>query len=165
MTRWAIALVAGSLTGPSAWAQDINTPFSGTRPKTLELHAGFAWYGRGAAFGGRFGLPLIDSGPVTSINNALYLSVGADLYNVDYQDDRRGFAIGVPVALQWNFYFSPEWSAFFSAGVNVYIDDDPRFGFPWGIASVGGRYHLNEDIAVLLRLGSPYSSIGVDISL
>lgn len=167
MRYLALSALALSLAAPAA-AAPIEQPFSGRRPLTLGIHAGFAYYGFGAAFGARLGVPLVHNGFVSTINNSVYLSIGADLYNVDYgRGDRvRGFALGVPVALQWNFYFSDEWSLFLEAGVNVYYDDSGRSpGYNWGIGALGARYKFSDTVAVQLRLGSPYSALGIVIDL
>jgi hypothetical protein len=150
-----------------ALAAPIEQPFTGRRPLTLGVHAGFAWYGNGVAFGARLGVPLVHNGFVPSINNSVYLSVGGDLYNSDYGDNSRGFALGIPVAVQWNFYFTDEWSAFVESGVNLYFDGSDRdpYYYNWGIGAIGGRYKFSDTVAVQLRLGSPYSALGIVIDL
>ena len=165
MRLLALSALAFSLATPAV-AAPIEQPFSGRRPLTLGVHAGFAWYGNGVAFGARLGVPLVHNGFVSTINNSVYLSVGADVYNADYGGS-RGFAVGVPVALQWNFYFSEEWSAFVEAGVNLYFDDSGRdpYYYNWGIGAIGGRYKFSDTVAVQLRLGSPYSALGIVIDL
>ncbi len=161
----ALSGLAFALSTP-ALAAPIEQPFSGRRPLTLGVHAGFAYYGNGVAFGGRLGVPLVHNGFVSTINNSVYLSVGADLYNADHGNNTRGFAVGAPIALQWNFYFTDEWSAFMEAGVNLYFDASDRSpGYNWGIGAIGGRYKFSDTVAVQLRLGSPYSAIGIVIDL
>lgn len=173
MQSLVVLLGVAMLSLPAAHAQDIGTPFTGDRPISLSVHAGFAWYGSGVALGGRVNIPIVDNGFIKSINNSVYISLGADIYNVSYRYrdrdgrggpdrwDRRGFAVGIPVALQWNFYFSPEWSAFGEAGINIYLDDvAPAPSYNWGIAAAGGRYHFSKSVSAQLRVGSPYTSIG-----
>lgn len=166
-------LAFGLATATPAFATDISVPFSGTRPRLLDLHAGVQPYGFGAAIGARFGIPLVQNGFVDSIDNSVYINFGGDLYNT-YSNalNRRGFAIGVPVAMQWNFNFTDEWSAFGEAGVNIFIGpaffDGNTAGFvngSWVITAVGGRYHLNESTALHLRAGWPYLSFGIELAL
>jgi hypothetical protein len=150
---------------PTAEAQSrtrISQPFGGTRPLQLDLHAGFAWRHDGFATGVRFGIPIVHNGFVPSINNAVYINFGGDLYfnRGDHLD------LGLPVTMHWEFYFTEHWSAFGEAGLNVYLHLDDRgdndFDFvDWFIAAVGGRFWFNESIAITLRVGSPYVAFGV----
>lgn len=167
-----IAVALGLLAASPALATDISVPYSGTRTNLLDLHVGGAPYGSGLALGGRFGVPLLHNGFVDSINNSVYLNFGADLYNrYDRRLDGRGFGIGIPVALQWNFYFVDEFSAFGELGVNFYAGpaffqgDDFLVDGTWLTTAVGMRYHFDPKTALHLRLGWPYASIGVEFSL
>ena len=166
--RSLLALAALSLP-QLAGAQEIDQPHTGGRPVTLDLHAGFAWYGNGLALGGRIGIPIVDNGFVKTINNSVYINFGADFYYAEYYNgnnfEERSAALGIPVSMQWNFYFTPEWSAYGEVGVNLYVHNgDFRPGPYWGIGAVGGRYHFGESAALMLRLGSPYSSFGFELS-
>ena len=98
MRLLALSALAFSLATPAV-AAPIEQPFSGRRPLTLGVHAGFAWYGNGVAFGARLGVPLVHNGFVSTINNSVYLSVGADVYNADYGGS-RGFAVGGVVSVR-----------------------------------------------------------------
>jgi hypothetical protein len=153
----------------------INRPHTGDRPLQLDLHAGFAWYGRGLATGVRFGIPIVENGFVPPINNAVYINFGLDLYFIRYRcgpcrgnEYRNGTGIGLPVTMHWEFYFTEHWSAFGEVGLNPFIhpryfdEDDWYFdGRHWFIVAVGGRYAFNENIAITLRIGSPYAAFGV----
>jgi hypothetical protein len=152
----------------------INRPFTGTRPLELDLHGGIAWWGFGVATGARFGIPILHNGFVSSINNAVYINFGADLYWIGYRregNDIRGFGLGFPIALHWSFYFHERWSVYAEIGANIflfhprYFDDDEFFIDPaqWFILAVGGMFHINDVLAVNLRLGSPYASIGLTL--
>jgi len=171
--RAAAALTGLALLSTPALATEIGQPFAGERPMTVDIHAGLPLYGTGAAFGARLGIPLIDNGFINSINNAVYLSVGADAYYVDLggPGNSMALALGLPVALQWDFFFSDKWSAFGTAGINVFLNNGflngngLLIGNGWIISSVGGRYHINESTAFILRLGSPYAAIGVQFDL
>jgi hypothetical protein len=161
----------GLLTSASASATDISVPYTGSRANLLGVHAGFHPYGRGVSLGARFGVPILDNGFVSTIDNSVYVNFGADLYNTySRRLDRRGLAVGIPVALQWNFNFTEEWSAFAEVGVNLYAgpatwDGDVFFDGSWLITAVGGRYHFDDSIALQLRLGSPYASLGISLTL
>ncbi len=164
----AVVLV-GSAAPAVAWAQgtSIRVPFSGRRPMQLDVHGGFSHFGLGAAAGVRFGIPIVQNGFVPSINNAVYINFGGDFY-WDRWGDRYGPAVGVPVTLHWEFYFTDRWSAFAELGVNVYFSPAFLRGDGWGwspghwiCGAVGGRFFITSSIALTLRLGNPYSAFGV----
>ncbi|MBN2340498.1 MAG: hypothetical protein JXX29_15835 [Deltaproteobacteria bacterium] len=150
----------------SVHASYIGTPYQGERPRLFELHMGLAYYDIGMASGGRFSIPLADNGFIQSINNAVYLSLGADFYLVRYHDEPHG-ALGIPIALHWEFYFSDKWSAYGEAGVNIFFHPSMFQGDGWTSSpghwiagSVGGRYHVNDVIALTVHVGNPYSALG-----
>jgi hypothetical protein len=146
----------------------IKRPHHGPRPYQLDLHAGFAYVGAGLAAGGRFGIPIVTNGFVKKINNAVYINFGADLYFIDSGKNDHAIGLGIPVTLHWEFYFTPEWSAFGEAGPNFFIHpvvfkgDKWKFsGSHWVSVTAGGRYFINNALALTLRIGNPYSSFGV----
>ena len=148
-------------------ASYVGTPFAGERPALFDVHVGPAFHDPGFAIGGRFGIPIVDNGFVSKINNAVYLSLGADFYFVDYRSDYHG-GLGIPILLHWEFYFSEKWSAYGEAGINVYFHPSTFQGDGWVWStshwidgSVGGRFHINDHVALTLNLGNPYSSFGV----
>lgn len=163
------------LLSPASASTDITVPFTGQRSHTFDLHAGFGVYGRSVAVGGRYAIPIVQNGFVPSINNAVYITFGADLYTAVYRapngDFYRGAGLGIPLTLAWNFYFTDEWSAFGEAGINGYIGEGffRGYGFEpgaaWIATAAGGRYHMNEKMALILRVGFPYSSFGVEFTL
>jgi hypothetical protein len=159
---------------------DIDTPFTGTRPLQLDLHAGFTWYGLGFAGGARFGIPILQNGFIPSLDNAVYLNFGVDAYAIDWSGCRSrigtgcnreyGFALGFPITLHWEFYFTDNWSAFAELGFQIFLPPSLFYGDYWDpgdhigmwvIAAAGGSYHFSEAIAITLRLGNPYFSFGV----
>lgn len=159
---------------------DINTPFTGQRPFQLDIHGGFTWWGVGAATGARFGIPLLQNGFISSINNAVYLNFGVDFYWMRWRlhpgDNRYwdyGAGLGFPVALHWEFYFNESWSAFAELGVNVFLHPvlfheghfDPYDAGHWILAQAGGRFHINEWFTLTLRVGNPYVSFGITFLL
>jgi hypothetical protein len=170
-TLLSLTLVAAACFGTGAWAAPteaqtrIGTPHSGGRPLQLDLHGGFVWRHGGFSTGVRFGIPIVDNGFVSSINNAVYINFGGDLYFI--RKGRSGVGLGLPVTLHWEFYFSDHWSAFGEAGINVFFgprywsNQDLDVDADWLIGAVGGRFWFNEGIAITLRLGSPYASFGV----
>ncbi|HBQ10027.1 MAG TPA: hypothetical protein DEF51_02160 [Myxococcales bacterium] len=178
----AALLFCGALSATPAAAQssvDIRRPHTGSRPVQLDLHGGFTWWGWGAATGVRFGIPLMANGFIPSINNAVYLNFGADFYFARGRcrvpgpgrdcDWEYGPGFGFPVTLHWEFYFNEQWSAFVEVGGQIFFH--PRFwrgerydvydGGYWFIAAVGGSFHINENVLLTLRVGTPYVAFGV----
>ena len=158
---------------PGAGESYFKTPFRGRRPFQLDVHAGVAWYGFGLASGARFGIPIVQNGFIGQINNAIYINFGADVYWVNDWDPWYGWrysvGLGFPVTFHWEFYFTPRWTAFGEAGVNVFLTpsvlrgDGYRLSYwaDWIIFQVGGRFMINKHVALTLRVGSPYTAFGV----
>jgi len=155
----------------------IEQPHSGSRPVTLDIHVGPSWYGVGLATGVRLGIPLVKNGFIPNLNNAVYLTVGADFYYIRYgadPDDVYGPGFGFPVGLHWEFYFTEKLSAFAEIGANIFIgpwvfdnDADLRFGnYPgaWLMFAVGGKYWVNDNFALMVRLGTPYAAFGISLA-
>lgn len=120
-------------------------------------------YTDGFGFGLRLGIPLMANGPITSINDSLALSVGADLvyWNGSYnQNTFWGTSeLLIPVMLQWNFYLTRVFSIFPEAGVALGIGGCSDCGFyaAPGFA-LGARIHLDGRAgypALVARIGFP----------
>jgi hypothetical protein len=176
----AAGFAAGALvaSAPEAHAVDWIIKSPGSHPgKSVELepHANlilfrFRDYGgryRGRNFGHaeggggfRASIELADPMFIKSINNSIAITFGLDLTNCRYcfRDD---FLIWSPVALQWNFFLTRKWSVFAEGGVIVRSEGlfrdlwlDPAF---W----IGGRYHFNDSVALTMRAGAPWFSLGI----
>ena len=172
-----VFLFAASGVTDSAEAQNtIKQPYGGKRPVTVDVHAGFTWHGYGLAAGARVGIPLVHNGLAKKINNAFYLSVGADLYFVgeNGRGGRYGLGLGIPVMLHWEFYFNREWSAFVELGINIYFRpgvfsrDGNKFvrGFgPWFGAAIGAQYNISRRVGLVFRIGNPYLMVGAIFAL
>ena len=164
------AMMLPTAANAEAGGVNIRSPHSGDRSMQLDVHAGFSHFGLGVAAGARFSIPIMDNGFVRSINNAVYINFGGDFYWVKHGSDYSP-AVGIPITLNWEFTFSRTWSLFAELGVNVYLH--PRLfkgdGWDWSpghwvIGAIGARLHFNDNIALVLRLGNPYSAFGVTFS-
>ena len=179
----ALILAASSLQPMTAEAQDpaiIEQPFTGKRPYTLDVHGGVSWWGVGLGTGVRFGIPIIANGFIGKLNNSVYLSLGADFYFIRYThrgpdfDRRYGPGFGFPLALHWEFYFTEKLSAFAELGVNIFVGpwvfrDDAIEGFghypaAFILFQAGGKFQFSESVALVVRLGIPYASVGLSFS-
>ena len=103
---------------------------------------------------------LLHNGFVPSINNSISITFGADWVD-------KG--VWVPVAMQWNFWLSRNWSVFGEPGLAFRLGNglegphDDHLG--WLGLWVGGRYHFTDRIALTLRAGRPTLSVGVSFLL
>lgn len=167
-TSFALALTLAIGLPATAQGQSIlKQPFGGQRPYQLDVHAGFAYVGSGLAAGARFGIPIVHNGFIKSINNSIYINFGADLYFIEYGHS-HSVGLGIPINLHWEFYFTPKWSAFGEVGPNIFIHPGIFKGHGWAWSgkhwfsvAAGGRYFLNDSMALTLRVGNPYTSFGV----
>jgi hypothetical protein len=128
----------------------------------LEPHAllGFGYLEDGAfGLGMRATVILSDPGFVTSINDTVGISFGADLF----LGRRSSQAVYVPVQLQWNFFFTKHWSMMAEPGVGfAFFGERTRL---WPALSIGGRYHFADRIALTFRVGYPALSVGLSFLL
>ena len=146
----------------------IKVPFTGKRPMLLDAHIGmFPAYGFGGTIGARFGFPVMHNGFVKSINNAVYIVAGLDLGITTWFHRTVAFTFAIPVQLNWEFYFTDKWSAFAELGLVFrmtpafrYFDSRVLPFGGWIAGDVGGRYHLSDRIALVLRVGSPSTVFG-----
>ncbi len=130
----------------------------------------------GFGLGLRASIPVMDNGPVQTINNSLAIGFGLDWawsgddcparYDPDYDCDAHNFT--VPITAQWNFFFSQVVSAFFELGIGIVYEtwDYPAWGDgddidPEPIFLLGVRFHVGDNIAIPIRIGWPYFAVGV----
>lgn len=137
----------------------------GGRTFSIEPHLGFGYYNVAGALGVRFSLPILQNGFIPSINNAVFFNFGVDVYS-----NFKVFSMGIPLTLHWSFYFTRRFSMFFELGANIFLNSGlfSGGGFEFGInnwltGALGLRYKFTPRFALLLRVGSPYSSLGIEI--
>jgi hypothetical protein len=140
--------------------------------------------GTGFGVGFRGSIPIVDNGFIKKINNNVAITFGIDWmhYEVDdwcgrYWRDRRAVYCGydddfsivwLPVAMQWNFFLSENWSVFGEPGFALRInddhyDDDIDFDF---VFYAGGRFHFSDTVSLTMRIGWPSAlSVGVSFFL
>lgn len=175
--------------GGSAQAQEQSTVQSPGQhpiyPIEIEPHLAVGLSSRfdGVGIGGRFSIPVVKNGFIPSINNNVALGFGLDWAHREgcfgYADCRGADAFWIPAVMQWNFFLSPHWSAFVEPGLalghTIYNDvcavRDPVGNLVYtecGNGStyldpaffVGARYHVSDRVALTIRVGYPYLSIG-----
>jgi hypothetical protein len=143
------------------------------------------WNDEGLGLGFRASIPVMQNGPVTTINNSFAVGFGLDWAYSDgncywrappvrYEGDCDTHNFSFPVVAQWNFFFNQTISAFAEFGLTIIyatwdwdypttvpgdwdeddIDVDPVF-------LIGPRFILGDKIAIPIRIGWPYLSVGV----
>jgi hypothetical protein len=189
-----LALVtAGVLAAPVAAAGESVIKNPGDHPDysvEIEPHGVLGWANlyrnTGFGLGGRFTIPIVKNGFVPSINNSVGISFGLDWVRYSgcyYRGNRFDGGCGAsfflfPVAMQWNFWLTTNWSVFAEPGLYIYhgVFDDycgnglPGCGYPTRTSVepafyAGGRFHFSEKVSLTMRIGYPTISVGVSFFL
>jgi hypothetical protein len=139
---------------------------------TTELEPHLTFGSLGDFFAGpgvRATWPVADPAFIPKLNNSIGIGVGADLFfdreqcrTVNGRRDCHDVGIAIPVAMQWNFWFTKHWSAFGEPGLMLGLR--PYNTFELHLA-LGGRYQINDLVTLTLRIGTPYASFGVSFLL
>lgn len=127
----------------------------------LEPHLN-VYYGGGARAhvgpGIRASIPFMHNGPIDSINNNMAITFGLDFYFPP-----GGFAAAIPVAAQWNFYFTDIVSVLGEVGIVGNFGSYQGFNLnvldPY--IQGGGRFQFGK-VGVLVRVGYPSFSVGAN---
>jgi hypothetical protein len=136
----------------------------------------------GFGVGMRATIDLVPDGFLAKVNDSVGLGFGLDLMRyeegdargrcTDYTSGPNGTRVCVeidgsggdrdriflPVVMQWNFWLHRSWSVFGEPGLFLYLGDDT--GVEPIALFAGGRYHINDSIALTLRVGYPTLSFG-----
>ena len=153
----------------------------------LEPHLVWQWTGDEAAvddgigFGFRASIPILQDGPISTINNNLAISFGLDWAyfphcspRVDACDENDFW---VPVTLQWNFFLTsvvslfPEFGLGFRDAIVSYDDPCNVRGCHSTSLEVhpvlwfGARFTLARNFAIVTRLGVPSLQLGAAFTL
>lgn len=147
------------------------------------------WGARGSGLGPgiRATIPVVKNGPIPSINNSLGVGFGFDWAIFNDCEGKPNSAdcsvnqFWVPVVAQWNFFFTPVVSVFAELGAAVthrklsyskncpFLTDGPchvsDLELFQPVLFVGGRFSFSKTAGLLVRLGTPYISIGADFTL
>lgn len=116
----------------------------------------------------RVNIPFMHNGPIDEINNNIGISFGGSLTWHSWGNSYDAFVLNLPVAFQWNFYFTDIISVLGEVGLNtpltfhgdyggnqVDFDVEPLF-------QGGGRFQFGK-VGVLVRIGWPMMSVGANI--
>ena len=121
---------------------------------------GFGNFEVGGGF--RASIELGDPAFIPKINNTVAITFGIDFTNNNCNGCYgRDFSFWSPVALQWNFFLTDKWSVFGEGGfmLRSYGFFNETFGdFTF---AAGGRYHFTDKVALTMRVGYPFVSVGL----
>jgi hypothetical protein len=126
----------------------------------IEPHLNIYGYGRGRAEigpGVRASIPFMHNGPIRSINNNLAITFGADMYFPP-----SSFGLSIPVAAQWNFYFTEIISVLGEVGIVTNFGNfAPSVNVLDPYIQGGGRFQFGK-VGVLVRIGYPSFAVGAN---
>lgn len=133
----------------------------------------------GFGFGFRASIPVMQDGPVSTLNNNLTVNFGLlwaifpECHGWDGCDEHDFW---VPVTMQWNFFLTPMFSIFPEFGLGFRdavfserVCDDGRCRSSslrvYPVLWFGGRFYVTDKIALIFRLGTPSLQFGVGFAL
>jgi hypothetical protein len=125
-------------------------------------YKGFDSFEVGGGF--RASIELADPAFIPKLNNTVAITFGVDFTNNNCRSGcgNYGFSFWSPVALQWNFFLTDKWSVFGEAGFMLrsygFLTSDTHADFTF---AGGGRFHFTDRIALTMRAGYPFVSVGV----
>jgi hypothetical protein len=114
------------------------------------------------AFGAGFrATPIIvDPGFIPKLNNTVGITFGIDVASCG-RSCVNDVQMAIPVGMQWNFYVAERWSVFGEVGGQIRTDFEDAW--PDLLFQAGGRYHFSDDLALTMRAGYPWFSVGLSI--
>jgi hypothetical protein len=129
-------------------------------------------HGTGLGLGARGTVELVDNGFVSTINNTIGVGFGLDWTHYSAgpcraDDDRcrRKFdSVWIPLAMQWNFWLSEQWSVFGEPGIALRVGNS-EFALEPLEFWAGGRWLFAEKMALTMRVGYPTFSVGLSFLL
>jgi hypothetical protein len=125
---------------------------------------GYGGYYWGAGPGVRVNIPFMHNGPIDVLNNNIGISFGASTTF----HGRRGLGnvvvLNLPVAFQWNFYFTDIISVLGEAGLNTPVtfwNGGTNFNIE-PLLQGGGRFQFGK-VGIIARVGFPLAtSVGAN---
>ena len=181
----AVSAIVASLSAPGAAraASTIRDPNPPRYSIEIEPHLnlqgfpdGGGTFGFGA--GARFSIPLASPGFIGSINDSIAITFGGDFVRFTSSAQVCGatdcvagpsfWALYAPVALQWNFFLTEQWSVFGEPGIalrHAFLDhcfDCSSNDVVRPMFDVGARYALADGAKLTMRFGYPLlASVGI----
>jgi hypothetical protein len=158
----------------------------------LEPHLAVTWWdayytGEGIGPGVHFAIPFLQQGPISNINNSMAIKFGVDLtfgngcygdyrYRYYYDNYCHSTTLLMPVALQWNFYFTDIITGFAEIGMAIghtwwsydgACSADGRYcnyhhdrTYPLFYSALGAKFMFSKMIGLTVRMGYPMATVG-----
>jgi hypothetical protein len=136
------------------------TPYIGPRGRGY----GWGYYGwAGVGPGIRVNIPFMHNGPIDTINNNIGISFGASTTWHPVYASRDAVVLNLPVAFQWNFYFTDIISVIGEVGLNTPVTFWSGYTRFWvePLFQGGGRFQFGK-VGVVVRVGWPVLSVGAN---
>lgn len=133
-------------------------------PGRGDCRYGYGGYGgwMGVGPGVRVNIPFMHNGPIESINNNIGISFGGSLTFHGYYG-YNATVLNLPVAFQWNFYFTEIISVIGEAGLNTPVtfwNGGSHLGVE-PLIQGGGRFQWDK-VGIIVRVGWPLLSVGAN---
>jgi hypothetical protein len=183
-----LAVLGASLHASESFAQ-IKQP--GAHPRyaveldphlTIQIARNWRSDDEGFGPGFRATIPFLQNGPIPKINNSMGIGFGLDWTRFGECDGNRPGCsedqLWFPVVVQWNFFLTPSISVFGEPGLalqhRAFRDedcdefsslecDDSDWEYHEPVFFAGGRFLITNSVGIVVRLGTPYISIGASI--
>jgi hypothetical protein len=145
------------------------------------------WAGQGIGPGVHAAVPIMQQGPISTINNNMAIKFGLDLTFGNgcygwgnwrgYGDYCSTTSLTIPIALQWNFYLTDIITAFGEMGMAIrhtwwsYDAACPNgidcrhysSTYPLFYPAVGAKFMFARTVGLTVRMGYPHVTIGASI--
>lgn len=121
------------------------------------------YYYNGFGPGVRFSIPFMHNGPITNLNNNIGINFGINTFFYDSRYGDHPVAFAMPVAFQWNFYFTDIISVLGEVGfsANVVTSRDYTAFYADPVFQGGGRFQFGK-VGVIVRVGYPMLTVGAN---
>lgn len=137
------------------------------------LPYGYYYYGFPFGVGGRFLIPILHDGFISTVNESFGIEFGADLLGV--LGARFYPTIGLPVEVYWQFHFTSKLSAYAKAGVVIEFNPVPYtcgasivcrgYVSASPIGNVGLIYKFGPTVSFRAEAGYPWIKVGLGFDL
>lgn len=136
-----------------------------TRKPEFSVLAYFPWYyGFGIGVTGRFAIPIVQNGFISTLNNSVSIEPGLAIEYASYGG--FGYTLVTPYVLGiWNFYFTEQLRAYGGIGVGAHIGGDYAGSRLYIDPVVGGYYKLNPTLSLRGEIGYGGPKFGISIAL
>ena len=105
-------------------------------------------------------IKIVDPGFIPKLNNTVGITFGIDATNCQGCRAGYGWSLWTPVGINWSFFITDKFSAFADLGFNLRTEGFYHHVWPDFMFELGGRYHFNDHVALMFRVGYPFVTFG-----